>query len=193
MAVPTNGCHPPHPFPPSHVTSVYLAGSRHTASASGPGGTAENKSDKICDLPGFLTSQPGETDDKRLEQICAHTHICMWYWDFELLARQALWHSNQTPSPFFASIIFSDGGLASLPGAGLGLGFSYLQLLGAGMTETCHRACLICWDGILITFCLDWPQNMIRPTSHLPSSKSHCTQPFIYVFMDCVHLVNKWL
>jgi hypothetical protein len=86
------------------------------------------------------------------------------------LARQAIYHWSHSLPPS-ALVIFFGWGIGSctvLPGAGLGWQSSYLCFLCVGTSGLHHLTWLVCWDGVPLTFCLDWPWTMILLISASP-------------------------
>jgi hypothetical protein len=51
----------------------------------------------------------------------------------------------------------------------------------AGITDMKHYSILVYWDGILLTFCLVWPQICDSPDLYLILGINYCVQNIVYL------------
>jgi hypothetical protein len=95
-----------------------------------------------------------------------------------ILVKQVLYHLCHTPA-FFALVIFQIGSQVFVWGQPCNCPIYASHV--AGMTGASHHPWLFCWDGVLLTFCLGWPQSTILTisTSHVAGmiGMSYCSWP----------------
>jgi hypothetical protein len=77
-------------------------------------------------------------------------------------ARQEIYHFNHTFS-LFVLVIFQIGSHTFCLGPALDHDLPSYASWVAGIRCSCQHTWLICWDGVLVNFCLGWPWTLILP------------------------------